>query len=82
MAATASLTTGGCQKHAFALPPFLRPHERRSGHRVPARQSAFCPSHRLQHASDISVAGDDPVNSADPSGMWTVGYCGGAAAAF
>jgi hypothetical protein len=27
-------------------------------------------------------AGDDPVNSADPSGMWTVGYCGGAAAAF
>jgi hypothetical protein len=72
MAATAStttLTTGGCQKHAFALPPFLRPHERRSGHRVPARQSAFCPSHRLQHASDISVAGDDPVNETDPLGL-------------
>jgi len=75
MAATAStttLTTGGCQKHAFALPPFLRPHERRSGHRVPARRRAFCPSHRLRPALDISVAGDDPVNEVDPSGLVTV----------
>ena len=27
------------------------------------------PSRRLRHASDISVAGDDPVNEVDPSGL-------------
>ena len=29
-----------------------------------------------------AYAGDDPVNEVDPSGLVTVGYCGGAAAAF
>jgi len=76
MAATAStttLTTGGCQKHAFAPRTFSRSQNWLSAHHVPARQSAFCPSHRLRHASDISVASDDPVNGWDPSGLcWSL----------
>ena len=48
-----------------------RPPERRPAHHVPARQRGFCPSRRLRHASDISVAGDDPVNEGDPTGLAT-----------
>jgi hypothetical protein len=69
MAATATLTTGGCQKHAFAPRAFRSTLHDLSAHPKAARQSAFCTSHRLRPASDISVAGDDPVNEGDPTGL-------------
>jgi len=75
-AGTTTLLSEGCPKHAYALPAFLRSRQRPLAHSKPARKRAFCPSRRLRHASDISVAGDDPVNEGDPSGKATVGFCG------
>ena len=45
-----------------------RPFQDGPVHSRPARQRGFCPSRRLQPASENSVAGDDPVNESDPSG--------------
>ncbi len=67
--------TSGRRKHAFA-PRALRDGLNWPRHRhASARQRAFCPSRRLRHASGTSVAGDDPVNASDPSGLSTNAYC-------
>ena len=71
-----------CPESALTRPSSRGPLQRRAAHHISARQRVFCPSRRLRHASGSPDAGDDPVNEADPSGLWTVGYCGGAAAAF
>jgi hypothetical protein len=73
MTAGPALTTG-CPKNPLTRLPLPRPPERRPDHHVPARQRGFCPSRRLRHASDISVAGDDPVNEGDPSGLYSYHY--------
>ncbi len=44
--------------------------------------SSFSSSTPTGRGEPYAYAGDDPVNESDPSGLWTVGYCGGAAAAF
>jgi hypothetical protein len=68
-ASTTTITTGKCPKHAFAPRVFPSPPKPCSAHHISPRKRAFCPSHRLRHASDIPVAGDDPVNESDPSGL-------------
>jgi hypothetical protein len=70
-----TLLSAGCRKHAYARPAFSRSQQSPLAHSKPARKRAFCTSHRLRHASDISVAGDDPVNEADPSGEDAVSPC-------
>jgi hypothetical protein len=72
-AETTSLGDPRCRKHAFAARAFRRTLNGLSAHAKTARKRAFCPSRRLRHASDISVAGDDPVNEGDPSGLADVG---------
>ncbi len=62
-----------CRKNALTRLPPPGTHERRSAHHVPARQRGFCPSRWLRHASGSPDAGDDPVNSRDPSGLANVG---------
>ena len=68
-ASTTTITTGKCPKHAFAPRVFPSPPKPCSAHHISPRKRAFCPSHRLRHASDIPVAGDDPVNLSDPTGL-------------
>jgi hypothetical protein len=75
MAATRPQGMTGPRKHAFAPRAFSRSQNWPSAHHVSARRRAFCPSRRLRHASDISVAGDDPVNEVDPTGLITIGEC-------
>jgi hypothetical protein len=86
LAGTTTLLSVGCRKNAFALPAFCSTLHGLSPHPKTARKRAFCTSHRLRPASDISVAGDDPVNEADPTrrdskyGV-TTGICGNVVAA-
>jgi hypothetical protein len=71
----ASQTTLACPENALTRLVSRRPLERSSSHQGRARQSGFCPSRRLRREDEIASAGDDPVNSSDPSGMSTEGYC-------
>jgi hypothetical protein len=64
-----------CRKHAFAPSARFRPRNGPVGNvTLPAQRH----NRRLrpgQLASETSVAGDDPVNQTDPSGLWSHGYC-------
>jgi len=55
-------------ENALTRLPSRRPPGHPPSRHVSARQRGFCPHHQLRHASEISVAGDDPVNEGDPSG--------------
>ena len=58
-----------CPENALTRLPPQRALGRRPTHHVNARQSGFCPSRRIRRAGEIASAGDDPVNSSDPSGL-------------
>jgi len=62
-------TRSGCRKHAFAPRAISHPREQPLGHAKPARQRAFCPSHRRQLASGFSLADENPLDGTDPSGL-------------
>lgn len=64
-----TLKVRGPRKHAFAPRAFAHPENRPSSWRATARQRGFCPSRWLRHASGTPDAGDDPINSSDPSGL-------------
>jgi hypothetical protein len=85
-AATTILEPARCTRNALSrlAPPHTR--ERRSSHHVPARQRCFAPHAGYDTRQKTSVAGDDPVNGADPSGLdskygLTLGACGSFVAA-
>ena len=71
MAATTTTTRRAdwCQKHAFARPTKLRPSSDTTGNVTLPAQGHFSCFRRAGLASGISVAGNDPVNASDPSGL-------------
>ncbi|HMK96969.1 MAG TPA: phage tail tip lysozyme [Acidimicrobiales bacterium] len=64
-------------ENALTRLPSRRPPGHPPSRHVSARQRGFCPHHQLRHASEISVAGDDPVNGSDPSGQYWCNQPGG-----
>jgi len=62
-----------CRKHASAPPARFRPRIEISETTVLPAQRPDRRPWRTERASGTSVAGDDPVNNADPSGMCIIG---------
>ncbi len=59
----------GCSKHAFAPSAQFRPRIKPAGNVTLPAQRHNRAHPRAQFASGTSVAGDDPVNGSDPSGL-------------
>jgi len=64
-----------CRKHASAPPARFRPRNGVPETTVLPAQRPDRPPWRAELASGTSVAGDDPVNGTDPTGLSTEGYC-------
>ena len=62
-----------CRKHASAPPARFRPRIEISETTVLPAQRPDRRPWRTERASGTSVAGDDPLNNTDPSGMWLIG---------
>jgi len=60
----------GCSKHAFAPSAQFRPRSGIVGNVTLPAQGHIRAYSRAQFASGTSVAGDDPVNNSDPSGLF------------
>ena len=68
-AETMLLAPPRCQKNELTRLSSRRSLKQRSPRSKTPYGRGFCPRHRLRPASENSVAGDDPVNDRDPSGL-------------